>query len=414
MIEDALKSTRTLHRLIMTVALITIIFSMSISLPEGKTAQKSIIDGLIGIKFSQYETFVAEKVAEKTVTTLQPIGTKLTQVLEAGGHLVFDIDKIGEELSKPIHIGKILTKDSLLNEITNASIIRLNALNGLSLNQDLQVLVPRTDELTNVIQTFLTQNPGTGKRIDTIQISTDEFDFYAESFLPGSDVDVGIYFELLDAVNVSGAPTFSANFMADIETIPSTSFLDWLRSIQMDQKLAVIEGSEVKFGPSFDTAPTGYKSEKLGVLSLKLAEEIAKSSPANQSVSILGTNVPGSLVIFASPITLFFLAYYFFNHTSHLVRMSRIDAKQFEQFAWLPLSLITVLGPKPLSGHDKRKFHLFAGVLEVFGSSVILPLVICRFSTCSVCLLRRSEYSFLGSWLFTISMILNTFSTRNG
>jgi len=58
MIEDALKSTRTLHRLIMTVSLVTIVFALSINLPEDKAAQKQIIDDLVAIDFTDYNAFV--------------------------------------------------------------------------------------------------------------------------------------------------------------------------------------------------------------------------------------------------------------------------------------------------------------------------------------------------------------------
>ena len=96
MIEDALKSTRTLHRLIMTVALVTIVFSLSISLPKDKAAQKEIIDGLIAIDFSQYDAFVSNKIERETTSTLVPIGEEVTKAIEAENHLVFNVDKIGD------------------------------------------------------------------------------------------------------------------------------------------------------------------------------------------------------------------------------------------------------------------------------------------------------------------------------
>ena len=45
MVEDALKSTRTLHQLIMTVSLVTLVFALSVSLPEDKINATHHADG---------------------------------------------------------------------------------------------------------------------------------------------------------------------------------------------------------------------------------------------------------------------------------------------------------------------------------------------------------------------------------
>lgn len=256
MIEDALKSTRTLHRLIMTVALVTIIFSLSISLPKDKLHQKEIIDGLIAIKFTEYETFIQQELDKESSVLLTPVGAKLTNVLEAGNHLTFGLDKIGSELAKPIHVGKILVKKTILSEVSNASLTSLNALNILSLRRDIQILVPRIDGLVTVIEEFLRKNPGAGKRIDTIRINIDDFDFNAETFLPSTEINVGLYFELLDVVRVGGAPAFSANFVADIKLLPNTSFIYWLKQKSFDEKLVVVENNQVKFAPELENAPS--------------------------------------------------------------------------------------------------------------------------------------------------------------
>lgn len=372
MIEDALKSTRTLHRLIMTVALVTIVFSLSLSLPQDKSKQKEIIDGLIAFDFAAYEQFVEEQVAGQAAATLRPIGDALTSKLEDAGHLVFGLDKLGEAFSKPVHVGKLLTGDLILNDVSNATLAALEGLNGLSLDRDVQILVPRAGELLEEISAFLEQHPGAGKRVDTIRLNIDAFDFNAESFLPGTEVYVGLYFELLDAVRVGGAPAFSANFVADIKPVPDTSFLHWLRRQEPDSKLVALANGEVKFASELDDAPTGVRTEKLGVLSLRLADEIASSGPARQSVSILGTNVPGSLVIFASPIILISLAYYFYNHTSHLRRLCGSDEGAFAQFAWLPLSLDRTL---EFTGSGGRPVRVYAGVMEVLMSGTVLPLL---------------------------------------
>ncbi|MCF6445701.1 hypothetical protein [Nereida sp. MMG025] len=371
MIEDALKSTRTLHRLIMTVSLVTIVFALSINLPEDKAARKQLIDDLAAIDFTGYSIFLSSKVEKKRQEVLVPLSEELGQVLENKGHLIFGLDQIGDAFSEPIHVGRILLEDLLVTEMSNATIVGLNALNGLSLGANVQISVPQTDLLMTEIDAFLSENPQAGRRIDEIRVSLDEFDFTADSFLPGQQVIVGIYFELLDAVRTGGVLTFSASFLADIVEIEDTSFLTWLGAQDFDEGLVQVDGVEVVFAPGLQSAPTSFASEKLGVLSLRLENEIASSSPANQSVSILGTNVPGALTIFASPIILFALSYYFGAHTAHLSRIVSKGRESFEVFSWLPLS---IQAEWRIRTSKQWTLALPFGALECLGSAVLLPI----------------------------------------
>ena len=371
MIEDALKSTRALHRLIMTVSLVTIVFALSTNLPQEKAAQKQIIDDLIATDFAAYSTFVASKVEEKRQADLVPLSEQFGKELESKGHLTFGLNNLADEFGKPIHVGQVLLEELLLTEMSNATIVGLNALNGISLGSDVQILVPRTDLLLAEIDAFLADNPQAGRRVDEIQVSLGETDFIAESFLPGQEVTVGIYFELLDAVRTGGAPVFNASFLADLVEIDDTSFLTWLSTQAFDESLVKLDGGEVIFASALQSAPQGFTNEKLGILSLRLEDEIAKSSPTSQSVSILGTNVPGALAMFASPIILFALSYYFAAHTGHLSRIVSKDRESFEAFSWLPIS---IKAEWRIVSSKNRVLVLPLGVLECMSSAVLLPI----------------------------------------
>ena len=370
MIEDALKSARTLHRLIMTVALVTIVFSLSISLPTDKTRQKELIDGLIGTDFKAYLSYVETLVAAEQAATLKPIGDALSASLESGDHLIFNLGAIGDAIAKPLHIGRILVEDLNLNDVANASIASLNALNGLSLDKNVQILVPRTDELEPEIRSFLSENGGAGKRVDEVRFSIDDFGFVAETFLPGDEHFIGSYFEVLDGVRIGGAPVFSASFLGDVKELPNSSLLNWMKAQGFDEDLVSISDDEISFATELAGAPSGFLNEKLGVLSLRLGDEIAQSGPARQSVSILGTSVPGTLVIFASPLILFALSYYFLSHTAHLSRICEANEADFDQFAWLPLSHKAAASIKVTK---RWGISLSAGLFEALSSGVLLP-----------------------------------------
>ena len=220
MVEDALKSTRTLHRLIMTVSLVTLVFALSVSLPEDKIKLKAAIDGLLEIDFLAYDSFVDEQVKAAVETELQPISSGAAKRFADGKFLVFGLDYLAGTLLKPLHVGKLLPKQLLLAEMSNATLSKLRAINGLSLGKNVQIVIPETDGLLTEIESYLKENERAGQRVDTIRYSIDSFDFTAESFLPTEKVFAGLYFELVDKIQRGGAPTFNANFQGRVADLP--------------------------------------------------------------------------------------------------------------------------------------------------------------------------------------------------
>lgn len=340
MLEDALKSTRNLHRLIMTVCLATLIFSMSLNLPQQKAQQRAIIGTLLSTDFMAYQDFVEREVTAFSQTHLAPVATSFDrQLAEASNHMVFLLDDISEALADPIHVGRFLIEDSILSNPAGASLSGLASLNGLSLFRDVQVLVPELGPLMPRIDEFLDENTKTaGKRINEVRVQIDESDFLLESFLPGEKAFVYMYFELVDSAPMA-APVFEQTFDARIETIEGTSFSDWIaNSGEITNAAVTIKNNRVEFAPGLQDTPQGFREEPLGPLHKQLYEEIERASPNSQSVTILGTEVPGLLVILASPLTLLVLCYYFANHSRHLRRVGSSDPAMLIQFAWMPLA----------------------------------------------------------------------------
>ncbi|MEM9604038.1 MAG: hypothetical protein AAGA11_14320 [Pseudomonadota bacterium] len=370
MIEDALKSTRTLHRLIMTVSLVTIVFALSVERPADTARQQALVNGLIGLDLSPYDAFVAEKVESAREAVLQPIADQIAKHFDEQAHLVFGLDTLAAAFAEPIHVGKVLVADTVLSEVDNASVISLNALNGLSLTANAQVLVPRVDGLLDEIDAFIRDNPGAGRRVAGIDLALTDFSFVAESFLPGESVTVGLHFELLDAVRVGGVPVFSASFEADIIELENSDFVTWVRSQSFDDTVVTVRGDELVFAPTLADDGGVLRTDKLGVLSQRLADNLAASSPTARSVSILGTTIPGSLAIFASPLILLSLCSYFCAHTRHLTRIVDQEPALFTTFAWLPLSL---RGRLELPWTRQRILVFAAGAFESLVSAGALP-----------------------------------------
>ncbi len=380
MIEDALKSTRVFHRLILTVSLITVVFSLSLNLPEEKVRQKAIIDTLIASDFLVYENFIEKKIEAASKKQLHPIADSISERLNKGGFLVFGLDSIGDAFRNSVHIGKLLTNETILTNVAGASIDKLNALNGWSLDHDIQILVPDTSTLVQEIEQFLKAHPEAGRRIDSIIIGATDFEFDVVSFLPAGTIYADIYFELRHSVTPQSAPIFQGSFTAEVHSIPNSSFVYWLKNSSDFGKAVAINGNEVTFAPGLTGLPNGYREEELGKISLRLADDIAESAPENTTASILGTTVPGLLIVLASPFTLFFLSYYLMNHINHLRQLSASHNEEFCQFAWLPLTLHkrweinTKKGEENKQSNPKPSFTISAWSIETAFGIICLPV----------------------------------------
>lgn len=372
LIEDSLKSTRTLHRLIITVSLVTLVFAFSLDRPEEKVAQKDAIEALLKSDFRAYETFVAEKVEDFRQRSLAPLGQQLTARLEASGHLVFNLDDLGDAFGEPIHVGRILTHELAFANMEATNLTALKALNAFSLSQDIQVLVPEMPGVAEEIVDFLDSHQTTGKRIAGIRMSIEDFSFGSETFLPGATTTAGLYFELVDAVRIGGAPVFSADFPVAIQTLPDTSFIHWLSGNERLLKTVSLKEGQITFLPELENLPTGFTEEKLALLFKRLSDEIAESGPEEQSATILGTKVPGLLVVIASPLTLLVLGYYFANHTKHLTRFSLSDPEAFRGFAWMPLAMQDEPKSATVGSLEVSKPAWWA--VETVASAIALPI----------------------------------------
>ena len=383
MIEDALKSTRTLHRLIMAVSLTTLVFALSLSLPKEKVAQRDAIDALINSNFLVYDQFVAQQVKTFSEEILLPFGTTLDEKVNSTQGLTSDLYGLGEVFSKPLHIGKLLTKDLVLANLSSATLSQLNSLGTLQFSSDIQVVVPRTKELTEKVEAFLSDNSVFGYKLGNIRVNgkehnstadfVEEQKFTTDSFLPGADTNFLLEFDLVDMAGNGLDRTFNEHLTADYVTLPKSSFVQWLANNEDMVGVVSIDDSQVVFAPSLENAPQGIREEKLGSLLQRLTNEIESERLEGQSVTILGTQVPGLLIIVAAPLTLLALSYYFTNHTGHLAQLIEKDAKAFKGFAWMPLA-IRIDFPLFFFRKAEGDYRISGWVLETITSSVILPV----------------------------------------
>lgn len=242
----------------------------------------------------------------------------------------------------------------------------------MDLGRDVQVIKPQTTELMDVLEAFLREHGHGTKRIESVRAGIDDSPFIAETFLPDDDAAIaGLYFELRENLLPGAAPVFNGSFNADIETLPGTSFLHWVQQTLKENDAIAVQGRRLVFLSGLSEIPTGYPDKPLGTLSLDLADEIASKGPEKLSAKILGTEVPGLLIVIASPTILLFLSYYFMQHTAHLRLLVTEDFKAFREFAWLPVALRSDTSNQ--SNKKPRMIH--AWVAETVATTIILPVL---------------------------------------
>ncbi|UDM63453.1 hypothetical protein KIJ96_21060 (plasmid) [Pseudoalteromonas piscicida] len=341
MIESSLNSVRNLHRLIMAVAFITLVFSLSLSLPSNKQRQLEAIESLVNFEFDTYEKFVNKKVDEYVSSYYEGIDKTLASSIEKDEYLIFDINKISQAFSTTPHVGKLLVDELVLSSPTNATLNSFDALNGLATGKNVQIVVPEVSEIIPLLHDFLEAGSiQAGKRVDNVSLSIGDYSFYAESFIPDDGVTVSLYFELPEKVRTGGAPVFNVDFSGTVVSIPNTSFNEWLSKQPNSINIASVRADHIFWLPDLGDVPSGFKEKKLGLLANELKNEIKKTSPSEQKVSFLGANIPGILFIYASPALLIGFLYYLSSHLKHLVSLSKDhnNLRVILQFPWIPLS----------------------------------------------------------------------------
>ena len=365
MIEDALKSTRNLHRLILAVSLVTLVFSLSLNSEETKRAQKAAIDALRQVNFLAYETWLSAKLQLRIDEALGPAIAPIESALE-GVDLVLLLDEISKVLREPAHVGRLLTEDLVLSNASAATLSQFEALNDLQLARDVQITVPDLAPLVPKLLDFFETRGTTVWRIENAMVTTEFSESIGTSFVPLDRLTAMLYFELVDSASVAGAPVFQGRFDTTVVEVPDTSFLSWLAEAELGSAVDIVDG-RVKFAPLLSGASYSFREEKLGTLSLRLAEEIAAAGPEKHTATILGTQVPGLLVVLAAPLTLMVLTYYFVSHTTHVSRLVERHAKEIRGFAWLPIAISHWRVPglaRPIPGHR----------IELLASAGLLPL----------------------------------------
>lgn len=102
MIEDSLRTTRNLHRLIVSVSAASIVFAMSFSVSEMKYEQWLDLKALQSLSFKGYDEFAQEALAAYSQETLQPLSKQAISGLDKNLFRKEDLSKIATAIETPL------------------------------------------------------------------------------------------------------------------------------------------------------------------------------------------------------------------------------------------------------------------------------------------------------------------------
>ena len=141
--EDTLKSTRVLYRLLFSAALISIVFALTIELPEKETKWRNVIERLFADRYLGYEIFIADVVERETYDSRSRIENALSALNDRPDHTL--IAPVADVLSRPIGI----------RSIDKSAIDKLK-LNDLSIKEDIEIEILEIEVLDSIEEAYYT------------------------------------------------------------------------------------------------------------------------------------------------------------------------------------------------------------------------------------------------------------------
>jgi hypothetical protein len=344
MIDDALKATRTIHRLLIAVGVVCLVFLVSLPRATREERLASELDALQSAPFDAYGDFIAERIEVEVGDTLAQRREELNTGFDNLGAKVFGIEQITTALCGPLHVGRVRPEDTALSNLGTTTLDHLDELFLiLDAERNVQIVLPVAEPVITEVVSFLGSETSAGgplgeviARVEDLRVWIPEQDVAAETFIDGESATVyDLSFTVDDGQGA--APVFEATLAAEIIEIPGTSFGGWLR------RQEAFDGLVPRQGENAWLADAGFSTVErrtnVAHLERALREDIENARAKNRRINLAGVSIPGSLAVFAVPFALVGLVYALANHIGHLRRIVQGHEAEFRQFAWMPLVL---------------------------------------------------------------------------
>lgn len=401
MIEDSLKTTRTLHRLLLAVSLATIIFSLSLQTYSVERKWQKAVATIIATNFAEYDKFIkgkVENIIPEQITELEqafrPFVLKWQDEFN-----VSNVQSISDKLQNTFRVGQVVIDNVGLGKVSDTSLSELYQLNDLQIDRGIELYVPQfNDILIEKIDRFFKDKLGenTRGRIGAVFISDHNSDrlLEKESFIPNISMYYVLSLTLIVPTSdqqflVSSERSITFDFGVSFKSTPisDSSLIYWIQHEKLMTGTAFFKDGDISF-PLLDNMPDRYKRQNLGLLLSRLDAMIENSGPDNLNVTLFGMEVPGLVFVLASPITIGILSWYLLINLIHLAKLAPEASTSFRQFAWMPLMLQDWAIP---IGRNGRSIPSWA--METIVSSIILPI-----ASLGVLHFRLWQFKSVASW----------------
>ncbi len=343
MINDALKLVRSLHGLIIVSSLFTVVFSISLNVPQNEVKWR---DALRLISPEAYTTYVIAAAAPIRQTLNEDIRNFLDEHNQV--NRVYNL--LASELQEVRCIdAPVFESDSLIDTRTKDAVsIRTMAPVDFSIYPTTVVRDDEGQEVAMATDMYLSAARDTrlvaeldeGRQlVGKCTLNRENIDDCKCSDLQPFD-DVQNFTLSLSGLVIPQFLNYqiTAKLRARLydTTIPNGSFGEFMESkLPSGGVIAYnLEKNEIRFDPPLTNE---YLNQPIARLIGKLEEDVVEITATSIHVSVLGNQLRGLTVFYASPSAIIVLLYLFLGHVMHLHGFATSHLGTFREFSWLPL-----------------------------------------------------------------------------
>lgn len=330
-VEDAVKSVRTVQRIVWSVSLLTVALAASLEPPVMERKLRYIIQSWIEDD-SSYNEYIADEVINMQ-------GLNITNLISKDGlDNTFILEEIGRQLAEfaiyacpisirigdltlgsskqdkleidTLHIDELILEDDMVNRINN---YREQS------DYDIEMVILTTEAME------CPSYPSTISNESKLEIELNE-------------IELGL--TIRDIYDDS--PQFAIEYItlknigASIRRVvlEDRSFVHWVERRENESDV-IIDNDLIHLRDH--VIPQKYRDVTLNQLLAILRSTTASDTLGGSDISFLGISVPARIYVVAVPLVMIGLLFHFFGHIIHLHSVVGWSTDQLRYFAWIPL-----------------------------------------------------------------------------
>ena len=335
MLEDGLNTLRTTWHVLLSTSVVVLLFACSLQVPEDLQEQRLQVQRLLNVDWHAYEKYVEERTQPQAEELYRELRAECSQSFSALIGFIDNRDVFLSELTSEIEPTRLFISNTPLDDVQRFHLNDSAVLERLPLWRDAQVILPRVESLREMLGKMR------GHFSQNIIIKDVEWSLSVEEGAPSTIIpSAATYINVTVVAQTDGQGKTSmwrSSVVCDLISVEKTAFSDWLQGNKDVAKLYAIETGSFSLLPSISGVGNALRDVPIGQLEDDLAKEIERAGPVHKSVSILGADIPGILLVLAAPLALAGLSYYFMRFAVYVQGLAQKDAEGLCGFAWLPL-----------------------------------------------------------------------------